>query len=224
MNSLIKKDLILVRPWEYLIFLSVIAFLHLIKIAPDLTFAITFVVLIIMLFFYDHYYKMNRYVRSLPVNLNKVVMSRYISSYTIVIAILCFQYILINIIKLFRPSDYLYSLNDGFILICLATIFIAIVIPVYHLFKSYYTASFIVFVFIMIAASTITTLSFEITIVESSDPEVLWTASSENLSLLDTIKLYVTTEFLTIIGILTLALLIVSYLFSVYISRRKDLT
>lgn len=218
MISLIKKDLILMRFWEYIILVSIIVVFYFI---PDMIFAIVFTTLTITFFFYDHYYKMNRHIHSLPVNNSSIVMSRYISLYAIGIAILAFQYIIMRFFSLFKADVYLYTLIDLFILICLVTIFISIVIPVYQFFKSFYRASLVLLGLFIIAGMRLGYLSVITTIEESSDPDVLWISTTELLSLLEVSKLYVTAEYLTIIGVSTLGLLIVSYSLSVYISKRK---
>lgn len=221
MISLIKKDLMLARPWEYIVLASVIIMMQLTRFSPEVFAIVIFIVLTITLFFYDHYYKMNRYVGSLPINKSTVIISRYISSFIFVIAILGLQYVTVNIASIFSASYYLYTLSDLLILICLATIIISIIMPIYHIFKSFYVASVVNFSFFMIAGIGFMYLSSEKVIDETGD--TIFTVTFTQLSLLDTIKLYIKTELFGIIGLLVLSLLIISYLFSVFIYKRKNI-
>lgn len=225
MISLVKRDLMLARPWEYLIFIFAISVFLFMDFAPDTVLIVVLLVLVVTFFFYDHYYKLNRYFHSLPIKPSMIILSRYISSFLILIATLGFQYIFIKVITLFQPNIYYqYTLEDIFILVCLATVIISLVIPIYQLFKSFFLASIVTFSFMMLAIMSFTMLSIITEIEKSVDEDIIFTVNSSQLSFLDTVKLYITTEHFTLIGSSTLGLFIISVLLSIFIYKRRNLS
>jgi len=124
------------------VMLFVFYFAH---IPPMFLFIVTVVSFPIIIYFYNHKYKIDRFLVSLPVHKNAIINSRYLFTVIIAVIILLFQMIMMFVITtLFNGTQYVYSFKDIVVLLCLAAIIPAIAIPIYHIFHSFTMATTIV--------------------------------------------------------------------------------
>lgn len=124
------------------IMLLVFYFAH---IPPTFLFVITVVSLPIIIYFITHKNKIDYFLISLPVEKKTIIKSRYLFTVIMATTVLLFQIIMMFVITvLFDGTQYVYSLGDIVVLLCLAIIVPAIAIPIYHLFRSFILATTII--------------------------------------------------------------------------------
>lgn len=121
------------------VMLFVFYFIHM---PPMFFFIVTVVSFPIIIYFFNHKYKIDRFLVSLPVHKNTIINSRYIFTFSLAGAILLFQVMMMFVMTtLFNGTQYVYSFNDIVVLLCLAAIIPSIAIPIYHIFRSFIMAT-----------------------------------------------------------------------------------
>ena len=120
-------------------------FFYFAHMPPMFLFIVTVVSFPIIIYFFNHKYKIDRFLVSLPVHKNAIITSRYLFTVIIAVIILLYQVIMMFVITtLFNGTQYVYSFNDIVVLLCLAAIIPAIAIPIYHIFHSFTMATTVV--------------------------------------------------------------------------------
>lgn len=114
-------------------------------IPPMYLFFITVVSIPIIIYYLNHKHKVDRYLVSFPVRKKDIIKSRYLFTISMSAFVLLFQIITMFICtKLLNGTQYVYSFKDIVVLLCLTLIICAIVIPIYHIFRSFIMATTVV--------------------------------------------------------------------------------
>lgn len=228
MISLIKRDFLMLRVWDYLSFIIFIFLFQIAGISPLFIYSVLLIGIPVSFFFYDAHYQVNRFVHSLPVSARSHVISRYISSSVLMAAVLILQMII--------PSPHTYSLYD-IVILFIGTIFIiAIVIPIYHLFKTVYLPSILLFV-VYILSLYITWNALEVKEItkineDGTSESIASIEEAGNLSYsvevyfddpLTFIKNTWSTEMFSVISLVVIALCLASCFISIRLFKRKEL-
>lgn len=221
MFALIKRDLLIARPWEYLIFSLSIGIIQL-WFAPIIVFIYTSIVLSFTLFFYDDYSKTNRYIRSLPIANRTIIMSRYCSSLILAIGIIGIQITAMQISSLFGYSIASYTWLDICLLILIAILIFSIFIPIYHMFKSFYLACIVSFLILFMVTFIFTTLLHVVYLEETSENSYDVVVYFKDI--LTTIQSQITPVTFSLSVISILAFFLMSYVISLTLFKKKDLT
>src|SRR5690625_2636130 len=93
-------------------------------------FSFVLMMLYALLFYFDHSSNVMRTIVSLPIKKRCIIMSRYISLYTIGLIILTFAFIID-----YSLEHQMFHFINVYFALCALTIYIAISTPVYYLFK-----------------------------------------------------------------------------------------
>lgn len=117
-------------------------FTHLFPLPPYFLFVLFTLAILISLFFYEHYYKTNRFFKSIPIQPSKIILSRYITSLLFIIILIVSQivFMMINSLQADTEFYFFYTWHDIIIVFSLGMILVSITTPIIHLFKSIYIA------------------------------------------------------------------------------------
>src|SRR5699024_1975532 len=88
----------------------------------------------------------DRFLISLPISNKSIVYSKYLFLYFMIVMIIFLQGITMLSTTVIGSSQYTYDWQDIIVLLCTATIILAIIIPIFHLFKSMILATGVVIV------------------------------------------------------------------------------
>lgn len=138
MSSLIKHHFFMIDALSYFMIAILIAGGYLVSIPPTFLFVITIISLPIILYYYFDKNKVNRFLISMPISVHMIMQSRYLFTIFMTLIVLLFQgLVMISASWLWSGSQYMYGWRDAIVLLCLASIMIAIIIPIYQLFQSF---------------------------------------------------------------------------------------
>src|SRR5690625_1447000 len=145
MYTLIKHHFQTIDLTSLILIPVMLLFFYFAHMPPMFLFIVTVVSFPIIIYFFNHKYKIDRFLVSLPVHKNAIINSRYLFTVIIAVIILLFQIIMMFVITtLFNGTQYVYSFNDIVVLLCLAATIPAIAIPIYHIFRSFIMATTVV--------------------------------------------------------------------------------
>jgi len=145
MYTLIKHHFQTIDLTSLILIPVMLLFFYFAHMPPMFLFIVTVVSFPIIIYFFNHKYKIDRFLVSLPVHKNTIITSRYLFTVIIAVIILLYQVIMMFVITtLFNGTQYVYSFNDIVVLLCLAAIIPAIAIPIYHIFHSFTMATTVV--------------------------------------------------------------------------------
>ena len=145
MVTLIKHHFQTIDLTSLILIPMMLLFFYFAHMPPMFLFIVTVVSFPIIIYFFNHKYKIDRFLVSLPVHKNAIITSRYLFTVIIAVIILLYQVIMMFVITtLFNGTQYVYSFNDIVVLLCLAAIIPAIAIPIYHIFHSFTMATTVV--------------------------------------------------------------------------------
>src|SRR5690625_1673548 len=145
MVTLIKHHFQTIDLTSLILIPLMLLFFYFAHMPPMFLFIVTVVSFPIIIYFFNHKYKIDRFLVSLPVHKNTIITSRYLFTVIIAVIILLYQVIMMFVITtLFNGTQYVYSFNDIVVLLCLAAIIPAIAIPIYHIFHSFTMATTVV--------------------------------------------------------------------------------
>ncbi|MUK88968.1 hypothetical protein GMD78_11345 [Ornithinibacillus sp. L9] len=150
MISLIKRDILISKAaLTTAVFLIPIAYF--ITIPPIYTsVGLILPVLIVGIFFLDHRAQMNKFIKSLPVLEKQIVQSRFLGIFLLWVSVVFYQFLVGNIIGAISSTPrYIYDWIDILTVICLGLMMKALFIPIYYFFKSFTTASTLIFILYM---------------------------------------------------------------------------
>ena len=142
MYSLLKKDYYTHNWVSYFSLAIGLVVFYIIHIPPVFLFTISFLSLLITLFYYDDKNKTNRFFISLPVSKKKFVRSRYVYLACLAIVLLLFQWIVALSIpnSLTIPSNYIYDWRDIIILYAIALVLISVGGFIFYALRSFLLA------------------------------------------------------------------------------------
>jgi len=145
MYTLIKHHFQTIDLTSLILIPVMLLFFYFAHMPPMFLFIVTVVSFPIIIYFFNHKYKIDRFLVSLPVHKNTIITSRYLFTVIIAVIILLYQVIMMFVITtLFNGTQYVYSFNGIVVLLCLAAIIPAIAIPIYHIFHSFTMATTVV--------------------------------------------------------------------------------
>lgn len=141
MLAFVKKDF-LTNSWSsYVGIFIFIGLTYVVTLPPTFVFIISFFGFFSSVFLYDDKNNVNRFLKSLPVEKNSIVLSRYLYSILLIIFILLMQ---TSVMALFSPlyakTHYMYSFRDIIVLFCIGCTIIAVCIPIFLKLPSAQTA------------------------------------------------------------------------------------
>src|SRR5690625_1229823 len=118
---------------------------YFINVPPLFSFSITVISNSIIVYFVNFKSHANRFLVSLPVSTIAIIRSQYVFAVLLGMSILLLQRIIMTIVDvMFGTIFYIYDWRDVIILVSLALIVPAIVIPIYQLVRSFVGATVIV--------------------------------------------------------------------------------
>lgn len=222
MFTLIKKDLLVLRGAEVIALLILLLIMNLLGLSPYLIFMILSNGIVISLFIYDYTYKTNRVIKSLPVTINTLVISRYMSSLISMVCVLLSQMVIPTIIVIGEQQAFWGQNNwkNIVIMLCLGTIALSVAIAIFHLFQSIYISfSLIIGLFFISVYVSIDQLVKALSIPDG-EPIIF---NQLDLGYQRFIENTLPGQpYMTLICI-TLMTLILSYAYSLFSFKRKDL-
>lgn len=145
MFSLVKHHFLAIDLTSYIVVPLMIIMGYLINVPPMFLFSITVISIPIIVYFFNYKSHANRFLVSLPVSTIAIIRSQYVFAVLLGMSILLLQRIIMTIVDvMFGTIFYIYDWRDVIILVSLALIVPAIVIPIYQLVRSFVGATVIV--------------------------------------------------------------------------------
>lgn len=220
MNALIKGDFLSPRLSGYITLVVTFSLVHFVGFSPYSLFVLFTLTVLIALFLYDNYYKMDRFFKSMPIQPSKIILSRYVSSLMFIVGFVLIQvlFMTVNTLHPYSMLFYFYTWQDVIIVLCLGLILVSIVIPIFHLIKPIYLS--LTFIGVLFFLGAFQTLDLLVVLTDSEnfiDFNRLDTGYQLIVEQYIPGQPYVTLTFISII------LVVISYFISVKTFKRKDL-
>lgn len=144
MFYLLKQNAQINSILSYLSIAVIVCLAYLVAIPPTFLFIVSTVAIPIFIFYYDDKNKVNRFVVSLPIEKKTLISSKYIFMFVLALTILLFQMMIMFTFSALGNGLYMYDWRDIIVLICSASIIIAICIPIFYFIKSFMLATGII--------------------------------------------------------------------------------
>lgn len=147
MFALVKRDFLAIPYYVYLLFLLLPIPLLLLDLGILFTSVIMTVIFWAIVYGSERYRKTERFFVSLPISRHSVITARYIATFFVLFVMIGYTYLLTIAIYYWDESRLIIVVPDGvtlYIIICLALIFISLVLPNSYLFASYQMPVYIV--------------------------------------------------------------------------------
>lgn len=220
MSALIKRDFLSPSLSGYIALAVVFLLGHFVSLPPYSLLVLLTLTFLISLFSYDYYYKVSRFFKSTPIHPSKIILSRYVSCLMFIVSLVLLQilFMSINYWNLYSELYYFYTWQDIIIVLSLGVIFVSIFIPIFHLFKSIYLSLSIIIVIFFVGMYQ--TLDLLVAHTDSTD---FIDFNGLDFGYQIVVENYIPGQPYVTLALLSIILLICSYLISVKLFTRKDL-
>ena len=152
MASLVKHYFLTIDLTSAILIPLMLFIFYAMHIPPMYLFFVTVISIPIIIYYLNHKYKVDRYLVSLPTHKKTIIRSRYLFTLISATFILLFQVIIMLVFsQLLKGTQYVYRFKDLVVLLCLTAIICAIVIPIYHIFRSFIMATTVVAILFFIS-------------------------------------------------------------------------
>lgn len=218
MYTLIKKDFLLFGPIAYSFIALLILLMSVVTLPAMFVMTIAVFSLVLSTFTYEDKNKVNLFLISMPVDKRNLVISRYLYGLSITGLILFFQwFIQWCFTQFFATFPHTYHWFDFVMFFCLAMVIVSICFPILYFFRNHFLA--IGLIILLLFIGTFFTLDPLVIALGMTD-EILFNHIDTGYAILAKQIFPKQPYFFTVM--LSTLLIILSYIVSSYIVRKKD--